>query len=267
MHQDNTHGEATGSPVTDAGSKNERKTGAPNQVPLWSTRYGLILANQSDSPLARSLKSYGEWVEQELDIIGALIQEGQVVLEYGAELGAHALWLSKMVGDEGQVHVVEPRRLDHIALCSSLALNRLRNVYPLHARLGASNGDVELAETSGQPPEATRQVALDSLKLDKLHLIKVSQSGELMDMLSGAEKTMRDQQPAIYFRLASADMATKEIAALKARNYRCWSHLPYLYNADNFCGNTTNIFPGWVSQNIIAVHRDKAVDLSHLPEL
>jgi hypothetical protein len=172
-----------------------------------------------------------------------------------------------MVGVNGQVHVVEPRRFGHIALCSALALNHLRNVYPMHASLGDARRDVVLGATDEHPEEASQQTSLDMLALGQLHLIKVNQPGGLLPLLSGAEKILRDQQPLIYFRLSSADMATKEIAALKAQGYRCWSHLPYLYSTDNFNGSASNIFPGWVSQNVIAAHRDNSVDMAHLTEL
>lgn len=262
MNQSNTGGLAAASQADIA----SRQAMLPT-IPMLQTRYGVMLAPTSESALARSLTTYGEWVEQELDVLGALLEEGQTVLEYGAELGAHTLWLSQMVGHKGQVHVVEPRRFGHIALCSALALNHLGNVYPLHASLGDARRDVTLGATDTQPEEGSQQTAVDALKLSPLHLIKVNQSGGLLPLLSGAEKTIRDQQPLIYFRLSTADMATKEIAALKALGYRCWSHLPYLYSTDNFNSSATNIFPGWVSQNVIAAHQDKSVDLAHLTEL
>ncbi|ULU25490.1 hypothetical protein [Dyella terrae] len=238
------------------------------QPTFWHTRYGLVLDNGAKDTVARSLSTYGEWVEQELDTLGALIDEGQVVLEYGAEYGAHTLWLSKLVGDTGQVHVVEPRRYEHIALCSTLALNGLRNVYPVHAALGESGGaTVTFAASDEQSEEVSREVSVDNLRLDKLHLIKVNRGGGLLPMLAGAEGALRTHNPTIYFRLSNADLATREIDALKSRGYRCWSHLPYLYSAGNFANSRSNIFPGWVSQNVIATHRDAAAEFVHLHEL
>lgn len=267
MNQDHVGDETFVAPAIEGGTKAATKAAVVPAVPMWNTRYGVVLADSSDSTLTSSLKNYGEWLEQELDIIGALLQEGQVVLEYGAELGAHALWLSRMVGSNGSVYAVEPLRLNHIALCATLALNQLSNVYPLHAAMGGEQGQLEFGATDGGTGEASRMVSLDSLKLEKLHLLKVNQPASLLALLAGAEKTLREHQPIVYFRLTSLAQSKDEIAALKARGYRCWSHLPYLYNAENFSGNADNLFPGWVGQNVIAVHRDKSAGLAHLVEL
>lgn len=235
---------------------------------FWQTRYGLVLAQDSKATMARSLAEYGEWIEQELDTLGVLLDEGHVALEYGAEYGAQTLWLSQLVGATGQVHVVEPRRFEHIALCSTLALNQVRNVYPLHAALGDSrHATVFFAAADDQPEETSRQIALDALRMSKLQLIKVNRPGGLLPMLAGAETTLRNHRPSIYFRLSNTDLATEEINVLKSMGYRCWSHLPYLYSARNFAGSTANIFPGWVSQNVIATHKDVTTEFVHLNEL
>jgi len=244
-----------------------RKSAPAGLPPVWQSRYGIVLADASEKQLTQSLGAYGEWVEQELDLVGVLLEEGQVVLEYGAELGAHTLWLSRMVGPHGTVYAVEPDRLEHIALCSTLALNQVRNVHPIHASLGDSASEIVSEASDGRPAEAVRQIELDSLRLGELNLLKINPRGALLSVLAGGDAVISDQMPAIYFRLSSAELAIKEIAALKGRGYRCWSHLPYLHNADNFLGSKTNIFPGSVSQNVIAVHKSRSADFGHLPEL
>lgn len=244
-----------------------RKTVSVGLPPVWQSRYGIVLADASEKQLTQSLGAYGEWVEQELDLVGVLLEESQVVLEYGAELGAHTLWLSKMVGAHGTVYAVEPDRMEHIALCSTLALNQVRNVHPIHASLGDSTSEMLTEARDDRPAEAIRQIKVDSLRLGELHLLKINPRGALLSVLAGGDAVLSNQMPTIYFRLSSAELAIKEIAALKARGYRCWSHLPYLHNGDNFLGSKTNIFPGSVSQNVIAVHKSKAADFGHLPEL
>ena len=252
---------------TAASNPSVKKSAPAGLPPVWQSRYGIVLADASEKQLTQSLGAYGEWVEQELDLVGVLLEESQVALEYGAELGAHTLWLSKMVGAHGTVYAVEPDRLEHIALCSTLALNQVRNVHPIHASLGDSASEILSDARDDRPAEAIRQIKLDSLRLGELHLLKINPRGALLSVLAGGDAVLSNQMPAIYFRLSSAELAIKEIAALKARGYRCWSHLPYLHNADNFVGSKTNIFPGSVSQNVIAVHKSKAADFGHLPEL
>lgn len=253
--------------AADAATQAPARPGSNPGVSLWNTRYGIVQARQADDVVARSLSKYGEWIEQELDTIGSLLDDGHVAVQYGAEYGAHALYLSSLVGNSGEVHVVEPRRLEHIALCTAVALNGLRNVYPHHVGLGDRSGRMELPASNEQPEERARMVPLDSLELSHLHLLKINPPGALMSVLAGAAETLRQHKPAIYFRLSTMELAANEVAALKTHGYRCWSHLPYLYNPSNLSGNKQNMFPGWAHQNVIAVHRDAPAEFEHLPEL
>ncbi len=225
---------------------------------LWHTRYGLVTAVPTEDPAARSLQLYGEWAEQEIDLLSGAIQEGQTVLEFGADYGAHTLWLAQAVGEKGQVHVAEPARIPFQLLCANVAINGLPNVYT-HARwLGGSKGQVPLSTLAGRPvqrsdsDEAIRLTTVDDLDLEALHLIKMNVPGALLDLLAGATETIRKHRPLIYTRLTGIERAEEEVQAIKDLGYRCWSHAPYLFNRDNHAGNKSNVFPGCVFQNVIA---------------
>ncbi|QAU24127.1 hypothetical protein EO087_09095 [Dyella sp. M7H15-1] len=254
-HEEIDASETTVSEIVVATQTSAKAPARVGSVPLWSTRYGILQTRKSDDVVTRSLSKYGEWMEQELDVIGMLLDEGSVALQYGAEYGVHTLYLSALVGDSGQVHVAEPRRLEHIALCNAVGLNNLRNVYPHHVGLGERSGKLELASSNDQPEERTHMVAVDSLELPNLHLLKVNAPGTLISVLAGAVEALRQHKPAIYFRLSTMELAVTEIETLKAHGYRCWSHLPYLYNSANLSGNKLNIFPGWTHQNVIATRQ------------
>lgn len=225
---------------------------------LWHTRYGLVTAVPTEDPAARSLQLYGEWAEQEIDLLSGAIQEGQTVLEFGADYGAHTLWLAQAVGENGQVHVAEPARIPFQLLCANVAINGLPNVYT-HARwLGGSKGQAPLSTLAGRPvhrsdsEEAVRLTTVDDLDLETLHLIKMNVPGALLDLLAGATETIRKHRPLIYARLTGIERAEEEVRAIKDLGYRCWSHAPYLFNRDNHAGNKSNVFPGCIFQNVIA---------------
>jgi hypothetical protein len=38
--------------------------------------------------------------------------------------------------------------------------------------------------------------------------------------------------------------------------YRLWWHTPRLFSPDNFKGNAVDLFPGVVSINMLAIHRE-----------
>ena len=225
---------------------------------LWNTRYGLVTAVPADNPAARSLQLYGEWAEQEIDLLSGTIQDGQTVLEFGADYGAHTLWLAQAVGEKGQVHVAEPARLPFQLLCANVAINGLPNVYT-HARwLGSGKAQAPLSTLAGRTmhrgegDEAVRITTVDDLELEALHLIKMNVPGALLELLAGATETIRRHRPMIYARLTGIERAEEEVRAIKDLGYRCWSHAPYLFNRDNHAGQKDNVFPGCVSQNVIA---------------
>jgi hypothetical protein len=261
------HNETSTQDHGDAHTVAESHSAATVSMALRRTRYGLLKATQADDLIARSLAEYGEWIDQELDTIGSLIDEGHVTVQYGAEYGAHALYLASLVGKTGEVHVVEPRRLQHIGLCMAVALNDLCNVYPHHAALAERIGRVELKASGEQPAERTPALPLDAMELSNLHLLKINPPGALMSVLAGASETLRRYKPAIYFRLSTMELAATEVAALKTHGYRCWSHHPHLYNPSNLLGNKRNIFPGWAYQNIVAIHRDAPARFEYLTEI
>ncbi|GGD36865.1 FkbM family methyltransferase [Pseudoxanthomonas indica] len=238
---------------------------------LWKTRYGVMASRRADVMAARSLQLYGEWMEHELDLLSSLLEQGNTVLEFGGEFGAHSIWLAQAVGESGQVHVVEPRRLEFQQLCANIALNQLLNVYTHLAWLGRVDEGMLVSETlndSGAGDTSRiRSISVDSLALPSLQLLKVNVPGTLSGILQDAEETLRRCRPAIYARLGQPEQAIAEVRALKQAGYRCWSHLPYRYNRDNFNGSDDNQFPGCVSQNVIAVPVESRTDFERLQEI
>ncbi len=238
---------------------------------LWKTRYGVVCASRADDAVARSLQHYGEWAEQELDLLSTLVREGDHTLEVGGELGAHALWLSQAVGERGQVHVVEPRRLHLQQICANISLNGLTNVHTHALWLERESRRTPLADVlpahAGTTGESVRSTSLDELGLDSLALIKVNFPGVLVPLLQGATETLRAQRPLVYARLSEGQTAVAEIRALKEAGYRCWSHLPYLYSAENFNGDSSNQFPGQVHQNLIATPVESRLEFERLREI
>ncbi|TCV94726.1 FkbM family methyltransferase [Luteibacter rhizovicinus] len=237
---------------------------------LWNTRYGVAAAIPTIDPVARAMQLYGEWAEQEIDLLSAIVEEGHSVLEAGGDYGAHALWLARAVGLDGRVHVAEPRRIAFQQLCANVAINGLANVHTYPVWLGRSSGRSTLGallpETSS-PTEAVRTETIDSLALDALHLLKVNLRGALHDVLTGATETLRRHRPMLYVRLSGIDMAETEVQAIKDLGYRVWSHVPYLYNPANHAGHTANVFPGIVQQNAIAAPVESRFEFEERLEL
>ncbi len=61
-------------------------------------RYGQMLYNLNDQYIGRSLDLYGEFSEGEVDLFRQIVKPGQIVVEVGANLGAHTVFLARQVG-------------------------------------------------------------------------------------------------------------------------------------------------------------------------
>ncbi|GGA34443.1 FkbM family methyltransferase [Dyella nitratireducens] len=252
---------------------NTKKKQSDSSSRLWNTRYGMMTSIAPKGPAARSLQRYGEWAEQELNLLSGLIEDGQSVLEFGGEYGAHTLWFAQAVGEQGAVHVAEPRRLPFQQLCANVAINQLTNVYTHSCWLGRAAAQVSLSSLpggvvqAGEQDEMVTTATVDSLELESLHLLKLNVPGSLIDLLLGAAETIRKHRPIIYYRLSGIEQVEAEVQAIKELGYRCWSHTPYLYNADNHAGESANIFPGCVHQNVIASPVENRFELEQRFEL
>ncbi|HYG05726.1 MAG TPA: FkbM family methyltransferase [Stenotrophomonas sp.] len=234
---------------------------------LTPIRYGISTLLPQDNAVTRSLMRYGEWMEQELDLLGSFLQSGETVLEFGAEFAAHTLWLASAVGESGSVHVVEPHRLNLQRACANLALNGVLNTYTHTAWLGGNAGSVELLPP-GAEPQRVRSISVDSLGLEALHLLKINIPGTLSSVLAGADETLRQHRPVLYLRLGPAvEQAIQDVRTLKELGYRCWSHLPYMFNPENFNGSEENLFPGWVHQNLVAAPIESRLEFERLREV
>ena len=59
----------------------------------------------------RSLDVYGEFSEGETEIFRQIVRPGDIVLEVGANIGVHTVFLAKAVSPGGGVIALEPQRL------------------------------------------------------------------------------------------------------------------------------------------------------------
>lgn len=244
---------------------------------MTQCRYGTMTFNVNDRLVGESLTQYGEWAEQEIDLLGQLLQPGQSVVEVGGNLGAQTLWFSRTVGDDGMVYVTEPHRLDFQHLCANVAINGLTNVHAMPVALGREMQVSELATYDPSRPyrqgrnlagasrtETTTTTTLDALKLSKLALIKIAPPADLIEVLGGAIDTIKQSRPAIYFTAGDLDEARNQFAYLRELGYQCWSHPVHLHNPANYNNTEQNVFPGQVMQNVLALPLERSVDFPEL---
>ena len=232
-------------------------------------RYGQMLYNMHDAYIGRSLDLYGEYSEGEVELFRQIVQPGQLVVEVGANLGAHTVFLARQVGAAGRVMAFEPQRILFQTLCANLALNSIPNVHGQHQAVGAESGAIMvplldytrennfggLALGTYQVGEQVDVVTLDSFNLPACSLLKIDVEGMEKDVLQGAVNMIERLKPILYVENDKPEKSTALVQYIDALGYNMHWHRPYYFSPQNFFGNSTNVFPNIVSLNMLCIHK------------
>ena len=221
-------------------------------------RFGKIMYNVLDLYVGKSFKLYGEYSPGESALFADILQSGDVVVEVGANIGAHTIRLAQLVGEEGKVIAFEPQRLCFQLLNGNVAINSLTNVYTYQKCVGASKGRVTVPELSPNEihnwggvslknqnddgEEGIERITLDSLNLTRCKLLKLDVEGMELQVLQGAVKLLKRCQPLIYTEIDGVDKKVELTTFLYERGYKIYEHNPPLYSDNNYFNNPNNEF-------------------------
>jgi FkbM family methyltransferase len=132
---------------------------------------------------------------------------GSVVLDIGAYVGTHAMFMSKCVGPQGKVYAFEPQPKSFRELFMNMKLNNISNAFLKNMALGKEEGKVELslipqgnegmASCYGGSGVFVEMNTLDSFKLNNISLIKIDVEGMEDEVLAGGMKTIQKNRPVL----------------------------------------------------------------------
>jgi hypothetical protein len=105
-------------------------------VRLSKTNSTVFLTLSNDTYVSKSLEVYGEWSYDEILLISKVVKSTDNIIEVGANVGAHTVFISRDICKHGIVYAFEPRRLLFQFLCANLVLNGLDNVHCFQVGLG-----------------------------------------------------------------------------------------------------------------------------------
>ncbi len=252
--------------MTDGGEHPARPIGF-NAV--RACRHGQMVFNLNDRYIGRSLELYGEYSQGEVDLFRQIVRAGDVVVDAGANIGAHTVPLAQFVGPTGAVVAFEPQRVVFQTLCANLALNSLTNVVAQQSALGAEPGHIVvpnvdygrignfggLALGEHERGERVPVVRLDDFNLRHCRLMKIDVEGMELAVLNGAGATIERLHPLLYVENDRKDKAAALLRAIDGLGYAIYRHEPTLYSPANFLDNRENVFGAIVSRNLICVHK------------
>jgi FkbM family methyltransferase len=167
--------------------------------------------------------------EPEFDRLNEFIRAGDTVIDVGANVGHYTRRMSELVGPAGRVIALEPMATTFALLTSNCA--DLRNVTLLN--LAASENACEVGmelphfasglenyyRASITPGGTSRAmaIALDSLTLERLALIKIDAEGHDLEVLRGASGHLQRLRPKL---IVEADAQGKIAEWLVQAGYR-----------------------------------------------
>jgi len=234
-------------------------------------RHGALLYNSLDVVVSRSLGLYGEYKEQQLNVLLALARYGQMIVEVGAHIGLQTVALAHKVGPEGGVIAIEPQRIAYQNLCANLALQSLRHVVPLNFIMGATEGQgtvpvinpqalhdsTALSLPTEHPGDFVPLKRLDGLGLSRLDLLVVDVEGGEVAVLEGARETLQRLKPIVHVDAHSREHAPQVITLLQHLGYQLWWSITPLFNPFNFFEYREDVYEVKVSYALIgSLERD-----------
>jgi FkbM family methyltransferase len=236
-------------------------------VGLVLGKHGFMMYNENDQYIGRSIKHYGEFSDGEVDLFNRLISAGDVAVEVGANIGAHTVALAKRVGRQGGLFAFEPQYSVYQILCGNLALNGLSHARCYLAACGATQGEIVvpvldinrvtnfggLALGQYQKGDRVSVLTVDALGLSKCNLLKVDVEGMELQVLQGARQTIDRCRPYLYVENDREEHSAALIEMIFQLGYRCYWHLPPMFNPKNYFGNADNIFSNIISINMLCI--------------
>jgi len=251
---------------------------ANGNVRIKRTRYGLMAYNVNDAYVGRSFDCYGDFSRGEMLLFAQLITQQTLVVDVGANIGAHTLFFAQAVGARGLVFALEPQRAVFHLLCANLALNEVGNVRAMHAAAGQARGrafmpvfdyskpgnfgGIGLAEKDGEPVD---MLSIDTLQLPACHFMKIDVEGHEQAVIAGAAETIARFRPALYVENDRRQQSAELIRQIRDLDYKLYWHLPLLFSADNFFQNPTNVFGNTVSVNMLCLPNSDQRTVAGMP--
>lgn len=243
---------------------------------MRTCRHGPMLYLAADQGIGRLLELYGEFAEGENWVMTKFLRPGNIALDIGANIGTVTVPLARCVGAQGRVYAFEPQRIIFQHLCANAVLNGLSNVEARCAAVGAVNGTATIPaldprveglfgstevrnDDEGDPVPIIR---VDDLDLPRCDLIKIDVEGMEADVLAGADATIAQHRPVIYFEAKKGANTRTCLDWLMARSYALYWHFAFFFAPGNFAGNSENKYGSAGDINALAVPKERGLQVN-----
>lgn len=203
----------------------------------------LFLYPSADQTIGPCLAQSGEFAPAEIDFLREHLSPDGALCDVGANIGTVSIPLAKQLPGLS-VYAFEPQLPIYRLLMRNVALNGLMSVEAFPWALGEMDGQTEFptppleaainfgaigrGSTEGdRTPVVIRR--LDSLNLPRLDAIKVDVEGFDLEVIRGAEGTIRRDRPLLFCEAHPSPKTTALMALLKEWEYELyWFFAPFV---------------------------------------
>jgi FkbM family methyltransferase len=173
---------------------------------------------------------YFGFMENGHDNLLSLVEENQIILDIGTNIGSTLLQFAKKLNNNGFVYGFEPDKFNYRKANLNISLNTFKNVLVENKGLGKVSGVFNLAidcESNRGMNRIVNQenintskiviVTLDEwyekLQLEKIDLIKIDVEGYEMNVIIGGIKVLRRFKPILFIELDDNNLKLQDSSA------------------------------------------------------
>jgi len=246
---------------------------------LVTCAYGDFYVPDANDLISNAVRLYGEWAQNEIHVLSKFINPGDHVVDAGACIGTHTRAFSQMVDEEGKVYAFEPNPLAMELLCKNIDISCYRNIEVFNLALGQrSASGVGMIFDSQENIGACRLnsdsninstivvnvTSLDDVELSRVDFIKADLEGGEYQMILGAEKTIRKNNPIIFIEVNDLHASFEILKHAKSIRYKAFGVISSAFNHDNFNKESRNIFGKSSEVGVLLIPIEKMEKLQHL---
>ena len=204
----------------------------------------VVVPDSLDLMTSYVLHEQRDWFEDELRFLRRLLQQGQSVIDIGANYGVYTLSMAKAVGPAGSVLAFEPASETARLLSASVAANSFQHVNVQRSAVSAASGTGQLtlgqhselnALVRGTPAQgATETVPLVTLDdclrehgWQRVDFVKIDAEGEEHNILKGGERFFAELSPLVQYEVkAGTELHLELVQLFRERGYDSYRLVP-----------------------------------------
>lgn len=182
----------------------------------FNTPFGNFYCDEKADPkIANHLRQYQGHARNELAMLFSFVTKDDVVVDAGAHIGTFSIALASKAR---KVFAFEPTKVTFEILQKNIKENNCGNVEAFNCALsnkldrlqvtpGEELGKTSYTKATEDAGEFFEGRALDTVVGDeKVRLIKIDVEGMELQVMEGAEKTIKKDRPLIYFEINNAQL-------------------------------------------------------------